>query len=459
MDSLERYGTSLVKYEGVADLTFPDESGIAYKGYFEAKQLTGGGIAIGFVPIVHDAGGSKTITARFYSEPSFYGRDKGGWEIITCGQTLAKPILGPLGAPKSAVHPASVFGSQCIRAQREGAMESGYTKAHFLVSNLLWHDRGVAPEPIALEAGGMNVTVAPVGDYMEVADSIVAVRGIAPTAEVSIKTSDGSNRSLERYGDFMNDLVSLFRLLTGNRVDWYYGEAFEVGADRVVERFHKDAVTGPFSKTIRFCPLRSGMVSARPRLNFPALAKCFLDDGVKTLDRKNLKEMINYFTNACDESSYLEARGLLASTLLDLIVFKYANARKAHNVVEKKEFGRQVLPILRSAIEAVRLPELTGELRKRAIDELQGAYRRSFRQRLEFLTKELNLPLDANARGRAVKIRNKLVHEGTYLTENEGDEWYSQYKFMIWVDLVALCRLTGYEGDLPSLSDGGRPEV
>ena len=338
MDSLERYGTSLVKYEGVADLTFPDDSGIAYKGYFEAKQLTAGGIAIGFLPIVHDAGGSETITASFYSEPSFHGRDMDGWELTTCGQTLAMPILGPLVAPKSAVHPARVFGSQCIRAQREGAMESGYAKARFLVSNLLWHDRGVAPEPITLEAGGMTVTVAPVGDYMEVADSIVAVRGIAPTAEVSIKSSDGSNRSLERYGDFMNDLVSVFRLVTGNRVDWYYGEAFEVGADRVVERFHKDAVTGPFSKTIRFRPLRSGMVSARPRLNFPALAKCFLDDGDKALDLKNLKEMINYFINACDETSYLEGRGLLASTLLDLIVFKYASAKDAHNVVGEREF-------------------------------------------------------------------------------------------------------------------------
>ena len=176
MKSLEVYGTSLVRYEGVADLTFPDDSGIAYKGYFEAKQLTGGGIAIGFVPIVHDAGGSATIAGSFYSKPSFHGRDMDGWDVTTCGQTLALPILGPLDAPKSAVHPARVFVSRCIRVQREGAMESGYDKVHFLVSNLLWHDKEVAPEPIALEAGGMTVTVAPVGNYMEVADSIVAVR-------------------------------------------------------------------------------------------------------------------------------------------------------------------------------------------------------------------------------------------------------------------------------------------
>ena len=45
------------------------------------------------------------------------------------------------------------------------------------------------------------------------------------------------------------------------------------------------------------------------------------------------------------------------------------------------------------------------------------------------------------------------MHEGTYFTENEGDVWYRQYKLMIWVDLVALCRLAGYEDDLPSLTD------
>ena len=98
MYSLERYGTSLAKYEDVADLSFPDDSGILYKGYFEAKQLTGGGIAIAFVPIVHDASGSGTITARFPSEPSFHGRDMDGWEVTTCGQTLALPLLGPLAA-------------------------------------------------------------------------------------------------------------------------------------------------------------------------------------------------------------------------------------------------------------------------------------------------------------------------------------------------------------------------
>ena len=275
MRPLDRYGPALVEYEGVADLTFPEESGIVYKGYFQAKQLTAGRIAIGFVPTAHDSGSATTITARFYSEPSFHGRDLDGWDITTCGQTLSLPILGPLDAPKSAVHPARVFGSQCIRCRSNGASDSGYDHARFRISNLLWHNRDEVPEPIRLKIGVFVITISPSDDYLDAADSIKAVRGIAPTAEVLIKTSDDSELSLEVYGDFMNDLVSVLRLTTGNKVDWYYGEAFEVGTERVVERFHKDAVTGPFSNTVRFRRLRSGMVSAVPKLNFEALAESF----------------------------------------------------------------------------------------------------------------------------------------------------------------------------------------
>ena len=170
-------------------------------------------------------------------------------------------------------------------------------------------------------------------------------------------------------------------------------------------------------------------------------------------------ELINYFVNACDETSYLEARGLLASTLLDLIVFKYARATKADNIVKEEEFRSRVLPMLKEAIRNVSLPEPAEELRASAMNQLQGAYRQSFRQRLYLLTKELNLPLDSNSRSRAVDIRNNLVHHGTYRSNKNGDDSYSQYRFMIWVDLLALCRLAGYGDDLPLLKGGGSLNV
>ena len=458
MKPLDRYGPALVEYEGAADFTFSQESGSVLKGYFQAKQLTAGGLAIGFLPIARDSGSATTPAERINSEPSFHGRDLEGWDITICGQTWELPFLIQLDTLNSATHSGHVFSPPCIKAKSKWASESGYDQARFRVSNLLWHYLNRTPESISLRIGVLAVTISPSDDYLEAAGSIKAVRGIAPTAEVLIKTLDSSKQSLESYGEFMNDLVCVFRLATGNKVDWYYGEALETNTGRCVERFHKDAITGPFSKTIRFRRLPSGWTSAVPKLNFEALAESFLDGDKQLLDRSILKELVNYFINACDETSYLEARGLLASTLSDLIVVTYLEKKKTHNFMGEKEFNKQMLPAFKEAINSMVLPELSNELRTRAKEQLQGAYRRSFKNRLKLLTEGLELPLDDTNLSKAVHIRNELVHEGTYPSKNR-DEWYNQYSFMIWMDLVALCRLTGYEGDLPLFDERRGLEV
>ena len=237
----------------------------------------------------------------------------------------------------------------------------------------------------------------------------------------------------------MNILISIFRLTTGNRVDWYFGEALEVPSARVVERIHKDAVTGPFSKTIRFSaniPLLGGLISA------------FFSDDCKPIKQDDLRKLIDYFVNCCDETSYLEARGLLASTLADLIVLTHAEVMDCQNVMEEEDFNTQVLPALQAAIGCIEVPGLSNQLRKRALQELKGAYRQTFRNRLKLLVKKTNLSLNPEDRGRAVNIRNELVHKGKFLSENRND-WYGEYSFMIWLDFVTLCRLSGYDGELP----------
>ncbi len=439
MKSLERYGEAIAEYEGVADITFPEESGTVYKGYFEAKQLRTGGIAIGFVPLLDDNDyPSGSTTLNFYS-PEFHGHDLDNWELTSSGQTSAVPQMGFFGAPRSVAEPALVFGSSGLRARRKGDTEPGYFKARFLVSNLIWHLGHSVPNHITFEAGALKVTVTPVDDYLETAASVTAIRGIAPTAVVMIESPDHRRRSLEEYVDYMNILISIFRLTTGNRVDWYFGEALEVPSARVVERIHKDAVTGPFSKTIRFSaniPLLGGLISA------------FFSDDCKPIKQDDLRKLIDYFVNCCDETSYLEARGLLASTLADLIVLTHAEVMDCQNVMEEEDFNTQVLPALQAAIGCIEVPGLSNQLRKRALQELKGAYRQTFRNRLKLLVKKTNLSLNPEDRGRAVNIRNELVHKGKFLSENRND-WYGEYSFMIWLDFVTLCRLSGYDGELP----------
>ena len=287
-----------------------------YKGYFEAKQLRTGGIAIAFVPLLNDEDyPSGSTTLRFY-RPNFRGHVLDDWDLTTSGETSSVPKIGFFSAPGRLLEPAVVFGASGLRAQSKGATESGYSKARFLVSNLIWHRGHRVPNHITLDADALKVTVSPFDDYLENADSIRAIRGIAPTAVVLIESPDHRRRSIEEYVDFMNVLISIFRLTTGNRVDWYFGEAIE--SARVVERIHKDAVTGPFSKTIRVganISLLGGLINA------------FFSHECKPIKQEDLKNLIDYFVNCCDETSYLEARGLLASTLADLIVLTHAEEK------------------------------------------------------------------------------------------------------------------------------------
>ncbi len=439
MKALKRYGEEIVEYEGVADITFAEEPGKVYKGYFEARQSRTGGIAIGFVPLLNDEDyPSGSITLDFYS-PNFYGHDLENWVLTTIGETSAVPKIGFFSAPGGVAEPAVVFGASGLRARRKGVVEAVYYKARFLVSNLFWHLGHNVPNHLTFEANGLKVTITPVDDYLETADSVKSTRGIAPTAAVLLESSDHRSRSLEEYADFMNILISTFRLVTGNRIDWYFGEALEGQSTEPLERIHKDAVTGPFSKTIRFSAtslLLEGVISA------------FFSDDCKPIKQEDLKKLIDYFVNCCDETSYLEARGLLASTLADLIVLTHAEVKDSQNVMKEEDFNSQILPALQTAIESLELPELSDELRERAQQELRGAYRNPFRKRLNLLVKECNLSLSSKDRGRAVDIRNKLVHEGKFLSGNRED-WYGEYGFMIWLDFVALCRLAGYDGVLP----------
>ena len=445
MKSLEKFGAAIIDYEGVANITFHEESGKVFKGYFQAKQLKAGGIAIGFLPLLDDEDYPSGKTTLELYRPEFSGRDLDNWHLTTHGQTSRVPNIGFFGAPKSSVEPALVFGASGLKARRKGATNSGYIRSHFFVFNLFWHIGNMKPNPITLKVRGLLIRISPVDDYLELADNIKAVRGIAPTADVTIETSDRTNLTLSAFADFMDDLMHVFRLVTGNRIDWLFGEGLDDKTGRAVERLHKNAVTGPFSTTMSF----------KGRLDLQGLTTAFFDSDHQVLSQETLKELINYFVNCCDETSFLEARGLLASTLADLLVLRHSEAKVLDQIMKRNEFNARVLPTLKSAIESVQLPELCDELQGRAAEVLQGAYRRSFRKRLDRLSDELELPLSEDDCKRVVQTRNELVHNGRYPSTNR-DDWHHDYMFMIWMDFVTLCRLSGYEGDLPFLMEGRR---
>ena len=58
-----------------------------------------------------------------------------------------------------------------------------------------------------------------------------------------------------------------------------------------------------------------------------------------------------------------------------------------------------------------------------------------------------------------MNIRNNLVHEGTYPSSFGDGGWSNDYRFTIWINFIAICRLIGYEGNLPHYQEGHAIEV
>ena len=326
-----------------------------------------------------------------------------------------------------------------------------------MVSNLLWHDRSEQePEPIKLRAQSFDIVVAPVEEYSEIAQRLTSTHGTEPTALVSVESLLHEHSTLEDFKEFMDDLLYVFRLVTGNKVDWYYVEAVDGRTGEPVERIHKYTETGLYSNAIRFRPPKSGYDYAIPKLELAMITDAFFSRYRQCLDRTVLKALINQFTSACDVTSYIESQGLLAATLTELIAAKYAYTVGNSNVLNKSHFENTTLVTVKKLIEEMDLPTQT---KRQMYSHLKGAYRSSFRRNVRTMNKRLRLGLRRSEIDRIVNVRNSLVHEGTYGMGLDAREWSEYHRLMTWTNFVALCRLMGYGGELPQFRKGRRLEI
>ena len=457
MKSVEQHGTPLATYSGVGDVRFTDSGTVMQsRGCFEAAQVSSGRVVVSFIPddpiSVSKTGDGDDLDDGIY----FIGKDIDGWSIETCEVVLY--AREPWLIARMTKHPYELsFHPLRLSARRDGVSDGRYSRVRFLISNFLWHGRSRGyPESIRVNAPGFSAVVEPVGDYREVAQRLVGAQGIEPTAYVSVERMTGVPVHLDEFIEFVESLVYLLRLVTGNQVNWYFAEASDDSTGEVFERIYNYALAAPYSNTVMFSPLRTGHVNDVPKVDFPGLSEAFFESCDAVVDRHALRSLIDYFTNACDDRTYLELRGLMASSLTELLVAKYADSKGYSEVVPEGQFVTDMLPVMKSAMEDTRLPK---DLRDHVVNYLRGGFRRSFRSRLRLLVADFGLPLEERDLGRIVCIRNSLVHRGAYPSTFDDGGWLSDYRLVTWTNFSILCRLIGYEGDLPWDREGRHLEI
>lgn len=449
----DTHGRPIVHYRGTCDVTYTeDETTFNAHGYFEAAQFASGRIAIGVIPTDQATPTRINLATETNAAVSFTGRALTSWTIKATGETFFSRIPWLL-LPLAASQPRELtMAAQYLEASRPGAKKDGYRHAHFLVSNMLWHHRAIEePETIELNLRGYHLSVNAVNDYSEVAHRLTHAHGVAPTAWIHVESPPGLNKTLHDFQDVIDDLMYIFRLVTGNYVDWYYGETRTPPDARPVERVHKFSTPTNYSNTLRFEHLRTGHTSLVPKLNLANLATAFFDDSVHKLKTSQLKTLVNQFTTACSDAPFFESSGLLASTLTELIVSKRSQATDTSNIISRAKYKSHVIPALDQAVRSL---DLLKDKQDAILAHVMGGYRRSFRQKLQALRDELDLPLTDCHISLIVATRNALVHRGTFQSKAEDGGWHHDYNVLIWTNLIALYRLLGYRGDLPEQPRG-----
>ena len=436
MKFMQVYRSSFPSYEGAVVVEDSEASQEKASGYFEALQAPDGQITIGcFFP------GGKWLDAeedignhnlRYYTRDDFWSLQTKG-----CVRVLSDRCYANHGKGMYEV----IISVSSLRAKKETYREKpDYESLRFAVANLvLGQSDSHTPQSLTFDFRNSSLTIKPVEDYLDRVRRLRVVRGVEHTVDIIIRKTEIDSQgfptrmSLKEAAGLVTDLIPLLRLWSGNKLDWIYGEGcLYTGSPS--ERLHNFSIIGGYSATALFGWFRP---------SFPELAALDFPRQVRVLSCQNLRGHIDGFVDACRTSQFRETKGIAAATLLDALAAQHAAAQGKSEIIPVDDFNQNVLPALKNAIKDA---DLQTDIKDQLEAKLQDMQRTSMRRKVKFLSDKLQLCMNSRLRGRVVDVRNELVHEGGFPDNERG---LADCNLLLWMDFAILCRLVGYQGELP----------
>ena len=427
MKFMQIYGSPFPSYEGAVVVEDKDTSQEKARGYFEAVQAPDGEITIGcFFP-----GGAWECAENDIRNHNlrYHARD-GGWSLQTEGGIFI------LSERCYKFMYEVVIKVTRMRAKQPSHRENpDYDSLRFAIANLVLGGitGNQTPRPITFNFQNIPLTVKPVEDYLGRVRRLQAVGGIEHTVDVEIKLPHSARKSLDESVDLMTDLTSILRLWSGNKLNWLYGEGYTYGGNPS-EVLHQSPILGDYSNTVLFFGLSVSLCELTKTVPIPQ---------ERALNARNIREHIDGFVDSCKTGQSWETSAIAAATLLDALAAQYAVIQGKSEILSEDCFNRKVLPALESVIKSIKLQK---DVKDQLKSKFQGMYRTSMRRKVKFLSDELQLCMNSKLRGRVVDVRNELVHKGRFPDRARSQ---SDCNLLLWMDFAILCRLVGYEGELP----------
>jgi hypothetical protein len=255
----------------------------------------------------------------------------------------------------------------------ESKQDDIFSSARFGITNFEYHGNkhteyptgGGAWDILSIHLGDKTVEIHEVPDYKIIIESIKAQRGIDVTCEAVFPIS--SKYDLDVAMSHIDVLCELLSLARGTKINWIYYDCYD-SLENKVRSFHKNSIVWRYT----------GIPLIDPR-NYDETAS-FINQAYpvyKSMQEKyGLQKCIEAYLDAKREGTYLETRALVAAVLLDILSHKYVATHKG------------------------------------------------FAKNLEAMLKGLDSKVTEADLVRIINIRNSLVHEASFFTNESTTEYW-----------------------------------
>ena len=285
--------------------------------------------------------------------------------------------------------------------------------------------------PLSWRFRGYDVTIRKIDGYDEIEQEMEATNRPKRTAELTV-TSPAGNHIVDtsEVGGILHDICLLLSLAKGCRIQWLYWDAYSVD-NALVRSYHWNGWSSPSSNW--FIIFKTPPQDIRDYLS--QVFEPYQD--AKKEGMWGLEGAINHFIDAVSSESMLELRAINLVVLTDYLTQLFAKHKKMNHFVEPASFAdkkqnlqeetRKLLGNLFSEQDLVEneyVPKKKRSAKKQTVDSMAGKIecinRPSFKSLLRRLQMDyLNLAADDEELKLFIKIRNKLAHEASFLSEDD----------------------------------------
>jgi hypothetical protein len=273
----------------------------------------------------------------------------------------------------------------------------------FGITNFVFNE-----EVLTLDLEGMKrLEIKKIDKYKDALNFLKTFKGICVTCEITVDIN--KEEEIENIKSTVSDLCAILSIAQGRNIQWIYYNVYDKG-ENIILQGHENRVTKPYC-SIEIIDEKSETMGKFIEMSYKAFAK-------EQYLLKNNKYIINAYIDSKLTNDYLEQRGLKLSLVTELFKELLLKAKPEFEYIINEENFKKIQPDLKKAFRDILVQNVDSTSRNKMYKNVSGLNRTPFQEILSCFCKYINLQVEADDLQLINKIRNSLVHTGTFFCRN-----------------------------------------